>query len=96
MTVESPIKSTPLLTPLLLLFMLAMILANMGGNMYGPLEALYLKDLGATVRADRLVLYHLADRPADLANPGRLVIRLARTPAGDCHWQRGGGLCYVP
>ena len=49
MTVESPIKSTPLLTPLLLLFMLAMILANLGGNMYGPLEALYLKDLGASV-----------------------------------------------
>lgn len=39
----------PLLTPLLLLFMLAMILANLGGNMYGPLEALYLKDLGASI-----------------------------------------------
>jgi MFS family permease len=34
---------------LLLLFMLAMILANMGSNMYGPLEALYLKDLGAGI-----------------------------------------------
>jgi MFS family permease len=32
-----------------MLFMLAMILANMGGNMYGPLEALYLKDLGAGI-----------------------------------------------
>jgi MFS family permease len=29
--------------------MLAMILANMGGSMYGPLEALYLKELGAGV-----------------------------------------------
>ncbi len=38
-----------MLTPLLLLFMLAMILANLGGNMYGPLEALYLQDLGATI-----------------------------------------------
>jgi MFS family permease len=46
----SPIeKKVALLTPLLLLFMLAMILANLGGNMYGPLEALYLQDLGATV-----------------------------------------------
>ena len=42
-------KKAPLLTPLLLLFMFAMILANLGGNMYGPLEALYLKDLGATI-----------------------------------------------
>ncbi len=42
-------KKAPLLTPLLLLFMGAMILANLGGNMYGPLEALYLKDLGATI-----------------------------------------------
>ena len=39
----------PLLTPLLLLFMLAMILANLGGNMYSPLEALYLKELGAGI-----------------------------------------------
>ena len=44
-----PTKKAPLLTPLLLLFMLAMILANMGGNMYGPLEALYLKELGAGI-----------------------------------------------
>ncbi len=29
--------------------MLAMILANLGGNMYGPLEALYLKELGASI-----------------------------------------------
>src|SRR5512138_2220837 len=29
--------------------MFAMILANMGDNMYGPLEALYLKDLGAGI-----------------------------------------------
>lgn len=43
------IKKAPLLTPLLLLFMLAMILANMGGSMYGPLEALYLKELGAGI-----------------------------------------------
>jgi len=42
-------KKPPLLTPLLLLFMLAMILANIGGNMYRPLEALYLKDLGAGI-----------------------------------------------
>ena len=42
-------KKVPLLTPLLLSFMFAMILANLGGNMYGPLEALYLKDLGATI-----------------------------------------------
>ncbi|MCU0489413.1 MAG: MFS transporter [Anaerolineales bacterium] len=47
---ETPaIKKATLLTPLLLLFMLAMILANMGGSMYGPLEALYLKDLGAGI-----------------------------------------------
>lgn len=49
MTVNKPPKPPPLLTPLLLLFMLAMILANMGGNMYGPLEALYLKELGAGI-----------------------------------------------
>lgn len=49
MVVETPLKKTPLLTPLLLLFMLAMILANLGGNMYGPLEALYLQDLGASI-----------------------------------------------
>src|SRR4030042_416823 len=49
MTTETSPKKAPLLTPLLLLFMLAMILANMGGNMYGPLEALYLKDLGAGI-----------------------------------------------
>ena len=42
-------KKQSLLTPLLLLFMFAMILANLGGNMYGPLESLYLKELGATV-----------------------------------------------
>jgi MFS family permease len=47
--VHSIPKKAPLLTPLLLLFMLAMILANMGGNMYGPLEALYLKELGAGI-----------------------------------------------
>jgi len=40
---------TALLTPILLLFMLAMILANTGGSMYGPLEALYLKELGAGI-----------------------------------------------
>ncbi|MEW5828148.1 MAG: MFS transporter [Chloroflexota bacterium] len=49
MDVETIAKKAPLLTPLLLLFMLAMILANLGGNMYGPLEALYLKDLGASI-----------------------------------------------
>jgi MFS family permease len=43
------LKDQPLLTPLLLLFMFAMILANLGGSMYGPLESLYLKELGATV-----------------------------------------------
>lgn len=42
-------KKQSLLTPLLLLFMFAMILANLGGNMYGPLESLYLKELGATI-----------------------------------------------
>jgi MFS family permease len=42
-------KNPSLLTPLLLLFMVAMILANLGGNMYGPLESLYLKELGATI-----------------------------------------------
>lgn len=47
--VEPSVRKAPLLTPLMLLFMLAMILANMGGNMYGPLEALYLKDLGAGI-----------------------------------------------
>jgi len=45
----APAKKAPLLTPLLLLFMGAMILANLGGNMYGPLEALYLKELGAGI-----------------------------------------------
>ena len=49
MSENSPIKKPVLLTPLLLLFMLAMVLANLGGNMYGPLEALYLKDLGASI-----------------------------------------------
>jgi len=49
MTVASPANKARLLTPLLLLFMLAMILANLGGNMYGPLEALYLQDLGASI-----------------------------------------------
>jgi MFS family permease len=49
MTVDKTSSKIRLLTPLLLLFMLAMILANMGGNMYGPLEALYLKELGAGI-----------------------------------------------
>ena len=49
MSIEVTSKKTPLLTPLLLLFMLAMILANLGGNMYGPLEALYLQNLGASI-----------------------------------------------
>lgn len=49
MAVDTPPKKAPLLTPYLLLFMFAMILANMGGSMYGPLEALYLKDLGAGI-----------------------------------------------
>src|SRR4030042_562668 len=49
MTTETSPQKAPLLTPLLLLFMLAMILANLGGNMYGPLEALYLKQLGAGI-----------------------------------------------
>lgn len=48
-TPETLTKKAPLLTPLLLLFMVAMILANLGGNMYGPLEALYLKKLGAGI-----------------------------------------------
>ncbi len=43
------VQKTKLLTPLLLTFMIAMILANLGGNMYGPLEALYLKELGAGI-----------------------------------------------
>ena len=47
MTANTP--KPPFLTPLMLLFMLAMILANMGGSMYGPLEALYLKELGAGI-----------------------------------------------
>jgi MFS family permease len=49
MNTEPILKKAPLLTPLLLLFMIAMILANLGGNMYGPLEALYLQDLGASI-----------------------------------------------
>lgn len=49
METTAPAKKPALLTPLLLLFMFAMILANLGGNMYGPLESLYLKELGATV-----------------------------------------------
>lgn len=49
MAPETSIKKAPLLTPLLLLFMLAMILANTGGSMYHPLEALYLKELGADI-----------------------------------------------
>ena len=49
MTSDIPNKKAHLLTPLLLLFMLAMILANLGGNMYGPLEAIYLKQLGAGI-----------------------------------------------
>lgn len=49
MTLSPDEKKSPMLTPLLLLFIGAMILANMGGNMYGPLEALYLKELGASI-----------------------------------------------
>jgi MFS family permease len=49
MTADTAVKKAPMLTPTLLLFMLAMILANLGGNMYGPLEALYLKELGANI-----------------------------------------------
>jgi MFS family permease len=49
MATTAPEKKQSLLTPLLLLFMFAMILANLGGNMYGPLESLYLKELGASI-----------------------------------------------
>jgi len=49
MTGSTTPKNGRLLTPFLLLFMLAMILANLGGHMYGPLEALYLKELGAGI-----------------------------------------------
>ena len=48
-TTNTSPKKQPLLTPIVRWFMLAMILANMGGNMYGPLEALYLKELGAGI-----------------------------------------------
>jgi MFS family permease len=40
---------TRILTPTLIVFMIAMILANLGGHMYGSLESLYLKELGASV-----------------------------------------------
>jgi DHA1 family multidrug resistance protein-like MFS transporter len=46
---NTTLKPAKMLTPLLIVFMVAMILANLGGNMYGPLESLYLKDLGASV-----------------------------------------------
>jgi len=49
MTSETAVKKIPLLSPVLIVFMIAMILANLGGNMYGPLQSLYLEDLGATV-----------------------------------------------
>ena len=49
MEVNTETPKIQLLTPGLLLFMLAMVLANMGGHMYGPLEALYLKELGAGI-----------------------------------------------
>ena len=49
MTTDIPAKKIPLLPPVLIVFMIAMILANLGGNMYGPLESLYLKELGASV-----------------------------------------------
>jgi MFS family permease len=49
MEAAAPEKPTKILTPLLIVFMVAMILANLGGSMYGPLESLYLKDLGASV-----------------------------------------------
>ncbi|HUX37290.1 MAG TPA: MFS transporter [Rectinemataceae bacterium] len=39
----------PLLSPLLRIFLFAMILANIGGQMFYPLQALYLKQLGADV-----------------------------------------------
>ncbi len=39
----------PLFSPLLWVFMLAMILANLGGMMFYPLQALYLKELGADI-----------------------------------------------
>jgi len=48
-TVTTITNKVPLLTPLLMLFMFAMILANLGGNMFYPLEALYLKELGADI-----------------------------------------------
>ena len=48
MTATAPAK-TPLISRNLLVFMFAMILANIGGSMYGPLLALYLRDLGANV-----------------------------------------------
>ena len=39
----------PLLSPVLRIFLVAMILANIGGQMFYPLQALYLKQLGANV-----------------------------------------------
>ncbi len=38
-----------IISPLLRVFLLAMILANLGGQMFYPLQALYLKELGADV-----------------------------------------------
>jgi MFS family permease len=46
---QKKINPFSFLTPLLITFMIAMILANLGGNMYGPLESLYLQNLGATI-----------------------------------------------
>ena len=89
-------QKTKLLTPLLLLFMLAMILANMGGNMYGPLEALYLKELGAGI--GQIGLFYTISQivPLLLQILGGWVSDSLGTPARHRHWQRGGHLCVCP
>jgi MFS family permease len=46
---KSTKENSKILTPTLIVFMIAMILANLGGHMYGSLESLYLKELGASV-----------------------------------------------
>jgi MFS family permease len=49
MSDSRPEKKAHLLSPLLIVFLGAMILANIGGQMFYPLQALYLKELGADV-----------------------------------------------
>ena len=102
-------KKASLLTPLLLLFMVAMILANLGGYMYSPLEALYLKDLGAGI--GQIGLFFTLSQIIPLSHQQSCTATLARsgfwfaqhqpgidflTRADDRRHSVGKGQCAVP